>query len=649
MASFEELPKAVQDVIRSYEEKNNNGERSTFKFAPDSTLGISSPIQGDVYPPDTASGTAPDMGALSQAAVQPQAQVPQPATPQGALSQFSGLTVPKMISPQEALAQYLPLNVGDDQRGRYLALAAGLGSVTKTGSFGEQIGNVASAMQQQKVQQEQMRMQYLPHIMQQVAAQQQMEFERQKVNMGLGIAGLGGTPPQGQPPEATAPQGAPVAPQTPTGGIQGVSGVAPVVGSAPSQPSVPSQPAPVAAGPGVQTPTVLAPGVSRQAIGLSLAGMTGPAAMYAKSAELGDFAKQLIQSGMTYGSPQFNAAMAAKNLKETDIPPTALRPGTMFRTGRFNPDGTPIMGFTPPTAPPNSVYVFDATQPLGYRVQEIAGANTSIETAEAAKIRGIKGETSTPLYTKSGQVVPGTEKQAADIAKGVAPGAGTPAAAAGPVESLTTVPQLASQKTATNLADQANDINKAVNTKAESALNQIALLKKIKTEALLTPTGRFAPSIELANNILAVVGSKSAANMVAAAEEARKATGQLVAGQRIGSMGTDQAGALLQSITPNTTMQGAALANVADNLIGSRQMEIANRDAIQKHYTAGNNREVVEAHKIFTDNADYPLFEHWHKWQNLGPGTKAAKDYAATLDPSERQRMGVLANMGVLK
>lgn len=93
----------------------------------------------------------------------------------GALSKTAS---PRPAPPDiaEMLRQYMPQ---DDSQSRYLALAQGLLAPTKTGSFGEQLSNVAGAMQQQKVDQEKTRAQYVPLIMQQVAAQQAREEQNQ--------------------------------------------------------------------------------------------------------------------------------------------------------------------------------------------------------------------------------------------------------------------------------------------------------------------------------------------------------------------------------------------------------------------------------------------------------------------------------------
>ena len=132
-------------------------------------------VSGPVFEGD-APATDATVGPLTRAQVQ--SMVPQESQPvqphqetQGALSQVA----PQREQPvdiAEMLRQYMPQ---DNSQSRYLALAAGFAAPTRTGSFGEQLGNVASAMQQQRSEQDKLRSQYVPLIMQQVAAQQARE------------------------------------------------------------------------------------------------------------------------------------------------------------------------------------------------------------------------------------------------------------------------------------------------------------------------------------------------------------------------------------------------------------------------------------------------------------------------------------------
>lgn len=127
-------------------------------------------ITGPVFASDT--GRAPAaVGPLSVAPILTPQEAPAPVGPLAQVTQAAqpparGVDMASMLQgmmPQE------------DQSSKWLALAAGLGAPTKSGTFGETVGNVASAMQSYKAQQEKLRSQYIPLIMQQVAAQQARE------------------------------------------------------------------------------------------------------------------------------------------------------------------------------------------------------------------------------------------------------------------------------------------------------------------------------------------------------------------------------------------------------------------------------------------------------------------------------------------
>lgn len=186
LASIEESPQfkmlsaEQQDAIMSDFLKNPTAEGGG------PTLNMSRngvPISGPIFKGGPSTGA---VGPLTQSQVPPalvsQALPDVPTeTPEQASAQAGALS--QVPAPRNApvdmaamLKQFMPQ---DDSRSRYMALAAGFGSATKTGSLGEQIGNVASAMQQQKMEQEKIRSQYVPLIMQQVAGQQAREEQAQ--------------------------------------------------------------------------------------------------------------------------------------------------------------------------------------------------------------------------------------------------------------------------------------------------------------------------------------------------------------------------------------------------------------------------------------------------------------------------------------
>ena len=121
-------------------------------------------------------------GALASVMTQPKA-APKVPTVQGALS-----SVPQRepFDLQKMISQYAPQ---DDSSSKYFAMAAALGKPTRFGSLGEVFGNVAGALAEHKQNQEKLRAQYVPLIMQQVAAQQAREeqaayrMEAQKAQM----------------------------------------------------------------------------------------------------------------------------------------------------------------------------------------------------------------------------------------------------------------------------------------------------------------------------------------------------------------------------------------------------------------------------------------------------------------------------------
>lgn len=119
----------------------------------------------------TLMAQAASEGALSKAAKQPQVTEPMPEPQQGALSRTASATR-QPIDMAEMLQRFVPQ---DDSSNKYLAMAAALGKPTNFGTFGERMANVADALMTQKQNQEKLRAQYTPLIMQQVAAQQSRE------------------------------------------------------------------------------------------------------------------------------------------------------------------------------------------------------------------------------------------------------------------------------------------------------------------------------------------------------------------------------------------------------------------------------------------------------------------------------------------
>jgi hypothetical protein len=141
------------------------------KFAPSAFNQLKEPVNTSIFASDRA--PEPARGALSVAAPVAPAPVdlsydsgPAPVG-RGALS-----ALPQQRQPfnlQAMIDQFAPK---DDSASKYFAIAAALGKPTGFGTMGEKFANVAQALNDQKANQEKLRSQYVPIIMQQVAAQQ---------------------------------------------------------------------------------------------------------------------------------------------------------------------------------------------------------------------------------------------------------------------------------------------------------------------------------------------------------------------------------------------------------------------------------------------------------------------------------------------
>ena len=305
-------PQALANGLRHFQESQQDAQPSGAQ-ATDTT--------GYVQPPDQA-----PQGPLSQVAAQPvqQAQQPQQAQGQsnngGALSSVMAMLSKPLPTVQEDLARYVPQ---DDSSQRYLAMAAAFGRPTGFGTLGETMSNVASALQQQKQNQDKLRLEYLPHIMQQVAAQQQMEIQRAQMLskyammnefMGGGQGGLSGQS-----------QGAPQ-----TGGPMGQSSGMP-------QGAVPQGQPQNAGGQGVASNGLNYP-LNQMEMRADMAFNDGKGlpGMIAKRVEPSAFNQMLLQAGIDPRSPQGQALQQQNIEKAVNLPLQSGRAGAPMFDSKGN-------------------------------------------------------------------------------------------------------------------------------------------------------------------------------------------------------------------------------------------------------------------------------------------------------------------------
>lgn len=175
-SQFKMLPRHIQDLINQDMIANGSVDNGAtpFSFAMSPSADIPVALQGAVFK-DDADSYAGTVGPLTRADVAPKvaAKSAEEAPAQGALSvALSQRPQREEVDFEAMLNKYAPQ---DDSSSKYLALASALGKPTGFGSFGEVAANVADAMLEQKMNQQKLRAQYTPLIMQQIAAQQTRE------------------------------------------------------------------------------------------------------------------------------------------------------------------------------------------------------------------------------------------------------------------------------------------------------------------------------------------------------------------------------------------------------------------------------------------------------------------------------------------
>ena len=176
-------PQAQEAILRDMGETGNND--ATLNFAPDNSLKY--PVQGGVFADAPGAKLVGSMGSPEANAVMAKSGQPRgalsmaPPPVQQDLSYDSGPAAPVQGALSALPQQRQPFNLQamidqfapkDDSASKYFAIAAALGKPTGFGTLGEKFGNIAQALNDQKANQEKLRGQYVPLIMQQVAAQQ---------------------------------------------------------------------------------------------------------------------------------------------------------------------------------------------------------------------------------------------------------------------------------------------------------------------------------------------------------------------------------------------------------------------------------------------------------------------------------------------
>jgi hypothetical protein len=602
-------------------------------FAPTENTGAQLIGPMGLPPAAAAMDAARGGGAFSQLAAAP--EQPQAAVQErpGALSQVAQQDPFKLPTPQEALAMYMPQ---DNSQGRYLAMAAGFGKETQTGSFGAQLGNVAASVAQQKMEQDKLRMQYLPQIMQQVAAQQMLVADARNAAAIAARYAPGqpqGTAPQAQSGNPSMAQGSPVQPGQ-AQGQTGQQGPGQAQGAGQTQPGPAAQSgavgAPVAAGNGFAYPPTQA---ELDAIQMLPAGtrMKAMSDLLQKHSELTGPALLAAQAGYPPGTPGFQQYMQAAAAKGNYIPPTSLRPGSPYIGSDMK------LHTTPSAAPQGYQNVVDANDK--WSTIPVAGGLDAEQASSRAKALGAAGAKPTTVYDPvthqpvfsnaaldaqrgNGTTPPGTQQGVAPaLAPGVAQG-----------------DELAQKDLSTRystLRDQ--------NAQAQKTSSYLTEMQTLASKAIVGP---MSDKINYLNNLLAASGiSERATDRATAGALFDKYANNIVVSQGVGSLGTDAARNLVQAANPNAHMTQAAIDEAATVLKGASVLTQAKLQALAPHGNSHNPVGYQQAEQTFDTLSDPILWKNLARYRTLTPGSDAAKAFiTSTLksDPDFLSKMQTL-------
>lgn len=331
--------------------------------------------------------------------------------------------------------------------------------------------------------------------------------------------------------------------------------------------------------------------------------------------------KALLASGISPGTPEWNAGYAAHQFKENS---TNVRPG-----GIVTVNGKPVF-----SAPSEGVYTTfdDQGRPFAALEPGFAGAKGTVAATQlaATNTQNLAPIAQSPVDA-SNRVIPVSIAGALSAGRagqgvGLAPGQGPAADAA--------------QK-------ELSDKWTALNGQNQNAQNTISLLQNIKTQAQKAAVGPASDRIDFANGLLSLVGNEKATDAVTANDLLDKYSNQIVAKLGQGGLGTDAGRAILAAGNPNSHMNLPAINEAVDNLVGATQQSQA-KAQIMSPYAAKRDPVGYQNAEIAFDKVADPRIFQWKNIQN--PQQQAAfLQGVAKQDPSILNKINELQKMGALQ
>lgn len=312
----------------------------------------------------------------------------------------------------------------------------------------------------------------------------------------------------------------------------------------------------------------------------------------------------------------------------------STKPGTSVAPGQVVP-GTAATMQLPPTTPT----IGPDGQP------GVIGVHASVAPPAPADFSGVQGPNRGAVLSSIARTDPdpSVRQQAAQAMQGGAPAAPAPGGGFTP----TALPPGQAQ----NIANNVDEMNRHFSgLQDQSAGNQLVsgLTGNIKALADGAATGVGADKKAYVAGLLNAMGmgGQATGDLQKDTDLLAKNMAQLNLGT---PAGTDAARALVEAGRPSTKMSPAAIKDAADQVASQVQANMAIRNMLAPAKMMGDPATYQAQRQKLESIADPRAWQY----VNLGPGSKAAKEFMAKLQPADRatliQKVDQLEQMGMLK
>lgn len=184
----------------------------------------------------------------------------------------------------------------------------------------------------------------------------------------------------------------------------------------------------------------------------------------------------------------------------------------------------------------------------------------------------------------------------------------------------------------------------ALRDTAGQAQTTNSYLQNIKSLAQKAATGPMSDRIDYVNGLLSLVGNEKAKDAVTANDLLEKYGAQIVSRLGTGGLGTDAARAILTSAYPSAKMNLAAINEAADNIMGANEMVKSKLSVLAPHGTSRDPVKYQQKEQVFDANADPRIWQ----WKSI-PDAAQRRAFATSImkqDPKFVEKIKSLEGIG---